>query len=219
MTFSESGMFSWAIIVLEKIIQEDKSTPNIFLGGQKLILKKDFRSSHCALCFVWAVGPRTQLLFSCTGAFKVHMWCIQDMTVSLLCYIFSQHQQCLALFNRIKFTRLLLTALITFTKKEVTTTQLLLEICKYWLPFCPVGHFPTSFPLRLVRWVRPTSSLLRQRTSWAPFILAFSTASSRRMTQLKEVGDGSRHYSCLSFLMVLLFFFLFFLAPADTAGG
>ncbi|CAG08403.1 unnamed protein product [Tetraodon nigroviridis] len=29
-----------------------------------------------------------------------------------------EHQQCLALFNRIKFTRLLLTALITFTKKE-----------------------------------------------------------------------------------------------------
>lgn len=33
--------------------------------------------------------------------------------------LFSQHQQCLALFNRIKFTRLLLTALIAFTKKEV----------------------------------------------------------------------------------------------------
>lgn len=38
-------------------------------------------------------------------------------------FIFFQHQQCLALFNRIKFTRLLLTALITFTKKEVTDIQ------------------------------------------------------------------------------------------------
>lgn len=35
----------------------------------------------------------------------------------MLCFF--QHQQCLALFNRIKFTRLLLTALIAFTKKEV----------------------------------------------------------------------------------------------------
>ncbi|XP_030273091.1 N-alpha-acetyltransferase 35, NatC auxiliary subunit isoform X2 [Sparus aurata] len=32
-----------------------------------------------------------------------------------------KHQQCLALFNRIKFTRLLLTALITFTKKETSS--------------------------------------------------------------------------------------------------
>ncbi|KAG8011965.1 N-alpha-acetyltransferase 35 [Nibea albiflora] len=32
-----------------------------------------------------------------------------------------EHQQCLALFNRIKFTRLLLTALITFTKKETSS--------------------------------------------------------------------------------------------------
>uniref|UniRef100_A0A672IUQ9 N-alpha-acetyltransferase 35, NatC auxiliary subunit n=1 Tax=Salarias fasciatus TaxID=181472 RepID=A0A672IUQ9_SALFA len=31
------------------------------------------------------------------------------------------HQQCLALFNRIKFTRLLLTALIAFTKKETSS--------------------------------------------------------------------------------------------------
>uniref|UniRef100_A0AAQ6ANI9 N-alpha-acetyltransferase 35, NatC auxiliary subunit n=1 Tax=Amphiprion ocellaris TaxID=80972 RepID=A0AAQ6ANI9_AMPOC len=34
---------------------------------------------------------------------------------------FVQHQQCLALFNRIKFTRLLLTALIAFTKKETSS--------------------------------------------------------------------------------------------------
>uniref|UniRef100_A0A668AX37 N-alpha-acetyltransferase 35, NatC auxiliary subunit n=1 Tax=Myripristis murdjan TaxID=586833 RepID=A0A668AX37_9TELE len=32
-----------------------------------------------------------------------------------------EHQQCLALFNRIKFTRLLLTALIAFTKKETSS--------------------------------------------------------------------------------------------------
>lgn len=37
--------------------------------------------------------------------------------------LFLQHQQFLALFNRIKFTRLLLTALITFTKREVIHTQ------------------------------------------------------------------------------------------------
>uniref|UniRef100_A0A665VA75 N-alpha-acetyltransferase 35, NatC auxiliary subunit n=1 Tax=Echeneis naucrates TaxID=173247 RepID=A0A665VA75_ECHNA len=33
------------------------------------------------------------------------------------------HQQCLALFNRIKFTRLLLTALIAFTKKETSSVS------------------------------------------------------------------------------------------------
>lgn len=38
------------------------------------------------------------------------------------CFPF-QHQQWLALFNRIKFTRLLLTALIAFTKKEVRHTS------------------------------------------------------------------------------------------------
>lgn len=30
-----------------------------------------------------------------------------------------QHQQCLAAFSRVKFTRVLLTVLIAFTKKEV----------------------------------------------------------------------------------------------------
>uniref|UniRef100_A0A3Q3BPI5 N-alpha-acetyltransferase 35, NatC auxiliary subunit n=1 Tax=Kryptolebias marmoratus TaxID=37003 RepID=A0A3Q3BPI5_KRYMA len=34
-----------------------------------------------------------------------------------------EHQQCLALFNRIKFTRLLLTALIAFTKKETSAVS------------------------------------------------------------------------------------------------
>uniref|UniRef100_A0A3B4A0S7 N-alpha-acetyltransferase 35, NatC auxiliary subunit n=1 Tax=Periophthalmus magnuspinnatus TaxID=409849 RepID=A0A3B4A0S7_9GOBI len=34
-----------------------------------------------------------------------------------------EHQQCLALFNRIKFTRLLLTALIAFTKKETSSVS------------------------------------------------------------------------------------------------
>lgn len=43
-------------------------------------------------------------------------------------FICFQHQQCLALFNRIKFTRLLLTALIAFTKKEVINIQCTLQI-------------------------------------------------------------------------------------------
>uniref|UniRef100_A0A3P8VUS9 N-alpha-acetyltransferase 35, NatC auxiliary subunit n=1 Tax=Cynoglossus semilaevis TaxID=244447 RepID=A0A3P8VUS9_CYNSE len=34
-----------------------------------------------------------------------------------------EHRQCLALFNRIKFTRLLLTALIAFTKKETSSVS------------------------------------------------------------------------------------------------
>lgn len=45
------------------------------------------------------------------------------LTSCVFLYLFLKHQQCLALFNRIKFTRLLLTALIAFTKKEVRRKQ------------------------------------------------------------------------------------------------
>lgn len=45
--------------------------------------------------------------------------------------LISQHQQCLALFNRIKFTRLLLTALITFTKKEVKHIEAVRSSCRF----------------------------------------------------------------------------------------
>uniref|UniRef100_A0A8C9SWA3 N-alpha-acetyltransferase 35, NatC auxiliary subunit n=1 Tax=Scleropages formosus TaxID=113540 RepID=A0A8C9SWA3_SCLFO len=38
-------------------------------------------------------------------------------------WFLSQHQQCLALFSRIKFTRLLLTGLIAFTKKEISSVS------------------------------------------------------------------------------------------------
>ena len=43
--------------------------------------------------------------------------------MNLFLFFLFQHQQCSALFNRIKFTRLLLTALMAFTKKEVTHTH------------------------------------------------------------------------------------------------
>uniref|UniRef100_A0A8C9W4W6 N-alpha-acetyltransferase 35, NatC auxiliary subunit n=1 Tax=Scleropages formosus TaxID=113540 RepID=A0A8C9W4W6_SCLFO len=43
--------------------------------------------------------------------FRCHVWFL------------SQHQQCLALFSRIKFTRLLLTGLIAFTKKEISSVS------------------------------------------------------------------------------------------------
>lgn len=79
MTFLESGMFSPAIIVIEKNNQRRQinSKNRLFLGGQKLNLKKRLNiKPMSSLLFVGTEG-----LFSCAGGFEVHMWRIQDSTV------------------------------------------------------------------------------------------------------------------------------------------
>uniref|UniRef100_A0A8C8JTC9 N-alpha-acetyltransferase 35, NatC auxiliary subunit n=1 Tax=Oncorhynchus tshawytscha TaxID=74940 RepID=A0A8C8JTC9_ONCTS len=48
---------------------------------------------------------------------------VHRLVINLFLCLLSQHQQCLALFSRIKFTRLLLTAVIAFTKKETSSVS------------------------------------------------------------------------------------------------
>lgn len=56
----------------------------------------------------------------------LHVWIsIQIFSIySCVLYLLFQHQQCLAVFSRVKFTRVLLTVLIAFTKKEVRRVYL-----------------------------------------------------------------------------------------------
>lgn len=78
-----------------------------------------------------------------------------------------------------------MTQLMTTT--WIFTNILLSSICILKMVFFVCVHVFVCFYIRLVRWVRPRSLWLRQLTSYQPFIPAFSTASSHRMTPLKEV--------------------------------
>ncbi|KAJ8005973.1 hypothetical protein DPEC_G00123450 [Dallia pectoralis] len=51
-----------------------------------------------------------------------------------------EHQQCLALFSRIKFTRLLLTALIAFTKKETSSVSEAQKLMQQAVDLLPALH-------------------------------------------------------------------------------
>lgn len=71
----------------------------------------------------------------------------------------SQHQQCLAAFSRVKFTRVLLTVLIAFTKKEVRENRdwsVLDSVLPVLTVLCPLCAYSTVIVFFVRRYYRFT---------------------------------------------------------------